>query len=292
MRFAASGMLSTSSKTSSLTRRLAGVSVEFKKHLFGGIASQCCAVMALTDCITKQENRGWTKEFCLAALKSFYSDDFLRSFSSSIEAVTIVAEIRKVLAENGYPLAKFRSNDKKTEQAIRPEKELSATEVTIAKVQPENEESALGVTWSLEDDVLVFRSPPAAKITAMTKRVVLSYLMSLFDPLGLVVPFVLPMKLFIQKLIVANYEWDDAREFERCLANIKDVEKVKVPRCYTTTQIDAIKSTELHVFADASSQVETQLVAAKNKVIPAKKTHGSTSRIISSSSSRPFLPKH
>ena len=267
-----------------------GQVVEFRllKHLFGGIASQCCAVMALNHCLQKQVPHCWSQEFADNAVRSFYSDDFLKSYESSDEARQAVLEIVKVLKENGFELAKFRSNVSMAEKALKHESD-DRSEINVGKV----EESALGITWNLQKDVLVFRPPPIIAMIKRTKRGALSFLMSLYDPLGLICPFILPLKLFIQKLILAKCDWDDPfspelnDEFNRCVQNIAKVEQLNIQRCYTTSEFGKIVNRQLHAFADGSQEafgccvylrsedekgnVETQLVMAKSKICPIKK---------------------
>ena len=42
-----------------------------------------------------------------------------------------------------------------------------------------------------------------------TKRVVLSFVARLFDPLGFLVPFVMTVKVLFQRLWLNGLEWDD-----------------------------------------------------------------------------------
>ena len=70
--------------------------------------------------------------------------------------------------------------------------------------------------------------------------------MSLYDPLGLVVPFLLPLKLFVQDLVIHGYGWDEPlreehdHNLDKCLDNIRKVEKIKVCRCLTTNELGRV----------------------------------------------------
>ena len=209
--------------------------VEYRlvKHLFGGVASQCCAVMALNHCFKKQVPHRWTEEFSQQVIQSFYADDFLGSYTTAAEAIDAVKDISKELSENGFELAKIRSNVKDIEQAIHGGDEEQSVEVMVGH-DGKSEESALGVAWNLHEDVLLFRMPRPTMNMTTTKRLALSVLMSTYDRLGLVVPFLLPLKLFVQKLVVKKYDWDtpleaeDEAGFFECIQNLERVMNIKI----------------------------------------------------------------
>ena len=61
----------------------------------------------------------------------------------------------------------------------------------------------LGISWNVEDDVLVFlfdSLQDPAKIEPVTKRVVLSLSAKQYDPLGLLSPIALLLKIIFQCL--------------------------------------------------------------------------------------------
>ena len=69
----------------------------------------------------------------------------------------------------------------------------------------------LGIGWNEDDDVLVFLFGSlrnAAKIEPVTKRVVLSLSAKQYDPLGLLSPNVLLLKIIFQCLCKSKADWD------------------------------------------------------------------------------------
>ena len=125
-----------------------------------------------------------------------------------------------------------------------------------------------------------------------TRRGILSTVSSLFDPLGFVSPFVLRGKQILKELWRDGFGWDDPvpdaimTRWNECTSDLEAVSKLRIPRCYTTSDFGATKSAELHHFSDASTQgygqcsylrlineqdrVCCQLVMSKARVTPSK----------------------
>lgn len=112
--------------------------------------------------------------------------------------------------------------------------------------------------------------------------------------LGLLTPFLLPLKLFVQKLVDVGLEWDEElslelnEEFMICLVDLKKVEKLSIQCCYRSPNLGNVVHIGLHVFGDGSmtsygsttylrfedesGEVECSLVYAKNRLTPTKMT--------------------
>ncbi|CAB3996929.1 Hypothetical predicted protein [Paramuricea clavata] len=126
---------------------------------------------------------------------------------------------------------------------------------------------------------------------SVTKRIVLSSIAKVYDPLGLLSPITTVLKILFQAICKdKNITWDDvledetAKSWKSALTNMKETSTVDLNRCYNP-QIDRkeIRSVELHGFGDASEKayggvvyirirtgtlVSCQLVASKSKVAP------------------------
>ena len=151
-------------------------------------------------------------------------------------------------------------------------------------------ERVLGVQWCVQCDHLQFRVELVDR--PQTRRGILSTVSSIYDPLGLVAPFVLQGKRILQAIFQDGAHWDDPipdhfmikwvkwREEFGCLA------KLKVPRCYQPNDFGEVKTIELHNFSDASTyeygqcsylrmtnshgRIYCELVMAKSRVTPSK----------------------
>ncbi|XP_068704621.1 uncharacterized protein [Montipora foliosa] len=137
-------------------------------------------------------------------------------------------------------------------------KERQAKEVKNLDLSKENLpfERALGVRWCIETDTFGFKidlkhSPP-------TRRGILSVLSSVYDPLDLAAPFVLPAQRLLQDLCREKLGCDDAIpskyevSWERWLADVPKLSKFSVERYLKPDGFGVITSSQLHHFADAS----------------------------------------
>ena len=111
--------------------------------------------------------------------------------------------------------------------------------------------------WNVEQDTLEIKVVP--KQLALTQRGILKQISTIFDPLGLVAPFVLRAKLILQRLWRLGFDWDkpisgpllDA--WEALKAELPLLVTLSVPRCYLINQPSAqYVGEQIHVFADAS----------------------------------------
>ena len=65
---------------------------------------------------------------------------------------------------------------------------------------------ALGITWVSDTDMLKFKI--SNKVVPETKKGVLSAISSIFDPVGLIAPVTVKIKLLIQGLWRRELDWD------------------------------------------------------------------------------------
>ena len=89
----------------------------------------------------------------------------------------------------------------------------------------------------------------------------MSFIARLFDPLGLLAPFVLYIKILFQELWCLGLEWDelvpkDAHcRFLEWVNDINLLKRWKIPRCYFPENAwTSQKNVELHSFSDASEK--------------------------------------
>ncbi|XP_042146166.1 uncharacterized protein LOC121046418 [Ixodes scapularis] len=91
-----------------------------------------------------------------------------------------------------------------------------------------------------------------------TKRYVLCASARVFDPLGLLAPFVLRIKVLFQEIWERGIGWDDDLtddllvQWRRWCAELPQLEEIVIPRCIVKTPREVICSLQLHVFCDAS----------------------------------------
>ena len=82
----------------------------------------------------------------------------------------------------------------------------------------------------------------------------------IFDPLGLLAPLTISMKVVFQILCMNNIDWDDLlSNFQSIIREISYLHSVRVPRCFFELNSKPIEI-ELHGFSDASSQAYAAVV--------------------------------
>ena len=120
----------------------------------------------------------------------------------------------------------------------------------------------------------------------------MSTVSSVFDPLGLVTPFILVGKQIVQQLCRDGVGWDDAipdelrSQWEKWRAELPILERLRIARCHKPQEFDEVKKAELHHFSDAcqngygqcsyirlvddKNRIHCSLVMAKSRVTPLK----------------------
>ena len=119
----------------------------------------------------------------------------------------------------------------------------------------------LGVTWRSDHDTFSFVALPLPDDVIPTKRVLLSLIARLFDPLGFLMPFTMLAKCLFQALWERGSGWDEplqggeAALFRQWVDGLQLLQQAQIPRCYSAGDGPDWSSgarKELHVFADAS----------------------------------------
>ncbi|XP_065902557.1 uncharacterized protein [Dysidea avara] len=246
--------------------------------------------------------------------KGLYVDDLITGSDSVASAFQIYTRAKQIMSEGGLNLRKWTTNSPDLLKRIRQAEEahagnhgstltsVSEEEQTYAQshtglmnpTESQTHNKLLGVLWdSKSDELLVDLSELVryAHSLPMTKRSVLRVSAKIFDPLGLLSPFVVKLKLLFRNLCSENVNWDDPVEGEilnkwkSLIQEFESLGQIRVPRCYFDSSRVPILF-ELHGFSDASSQaygavvyfrtvyddgsVSSTLVSSKTRVAPVK----------------------
>ncbi|CAC5388036.1 unnamed protein product [Mytilus coruscus] len=221
--------------------------------------------------------------------RDFHVDDGLKSVSNVTEAVNLIHGSVEMCNKRGPWLHKFLSNSKDV-LALIPEKDR-AKELNLNLSHDKlPTKKTLGIEWCIESDVFQFRitlnnKPP-------TRRVKLSTLSSVYDPLGIISPVILVGKQLLQEMCKDQIDWDTTLpenvqiKWEKWKQDLLDIESLKIERCFKPADFGEVKFIELHHFSDASSngygqcsyirlvnfkqQVHCALVIGKSRVVPSK----------------------
>ena len=175
-------------------------------HLFGAVSSPSCANFAMRR-NAEDHRHEFSPDVVSTVLKNFYVDDCLKSLPSATVAIKHVEELRRLMLRGGFNLTKWISNDREVLESIPVE----ARAKDVKDLDLDNDalpaERALGVSWFVETDSFGFKVNIKEK--PCTRRGILSVVSSVYDPLGMAAPFILPAKLLLQDLCRKSLGWDD-----------------------------------------------------------------------------------
>ena len=175
-------------------------------HLFGKIDSPCIANWRLQKTVKDNEDQISFRS-SRAIPENFYMDDYLDSFPTTQKAINSCIEVIKTLSAGGFKLIKFISNSPKILKEVLPYGVSQKYFIVDLDLQSTAIQRALGVLWDMENDVL--RVKTIQKDIPMTKRGLLSFVSSIFDPLGILTPAVIEPKQIIQLTWQRKINWDN-----------------------------------------------------------------------------------
>ena len=221
----------------------------------------------------------------LAATKikeDFYVDDILTGTETIAEALKLKNQLIDILSRGGFKLHKWTSNVK--------ELNYNHNSSNLININFDNESrKLLGINWDASADVISYTVNSQATKSTVSKRLVLSKIAQLFDPLGILGPVIVTAKLIMQQIWKLNLNWDESlpqqlhikwTDFE---SELPILQQFKFPRqiCLPNTV-----KTQLHGFCDASEQaygacvylrseskngkIAVHLICAKSRVAPIK----------------------
>jgi len=224
-------------------------------HLFGGVWSPSCANFALLR--TADDNRSEFPQKVIDCVhENFYVDDFLKSVPDETEAAMVVRQLTELLSRGGFHLTKWVSNSREVLRTVAEDDRARDVKTLDMSRDALPAECALGVFWDVEMDSFGFRTVHKRK--PFTRRGILSIVSSVYDPLGLLCPFVLPAKLILQELCRKKYGWDeelpadDVIRWRQWLEDLSMLEQFKIRRCLKPPGTSQVKTYSLHHFCDAS----------------------------------------
>ena len=213
------------------------------------------------------------------------------------------------MANGGFKLRKWKTNDPKLKERIGSiETTVAKLEVvkrledeeTYAKSKLESQggskgEKVLGIVWNCASDTFHLNLAHIAERAEgldPTKRNVLSVLASLFDPLGLISPVAVSMKILFQEICSSKFDWDETLteemkgKWRKWVEDLLLTREIETSRCLYEARKECVTECYLHGFGDASKraycaivyfvyrtddgQTHVRLVASKTRVAPLK----------------------
>ncbi|KMQ84915.1 hypothetical protein RF55_16893 [Lasius niger] len=162
-----------------------------------------CASFLAMRCL-KQLAKEEGDQFPLAKqvlLSDFYMDDVLTGTDTIEETIKLQRELTTLLAKGHFILRKWRANDKRIISHLLEENKAEDSLV----LNKESLLKTLGVLWNHQEDLLQYNMKNTSD-SKVTKRVILSAIAQIFDPLGLIGPILVVAKIIMQQLwsLIAN----------------------------------------------------------------------------------------
>ena len=260
-----------------------------KVHLFGATSSPGCANYGLKHMAKKNKaSYPLGSDF---VERNFYVDDGLTSQPTEKLAIKVVEEARALCNTGNLRLHKFVSNSRAVMESIPATERASNVQDLNLSFNSLPTESVLGLQWSVKNDTLKFSCPSTER--PLSRRGILATVASLYDPLGLIAPYILQGKQILQAMCHKGIGWDDTppqelrQRWEIWRADLQFLKQIEVPRCYQPGFTNA-QNVRLHHFSDASTtgygmctylrlqnkqgHTHCSLVVAKARVAPSKIT--------------------
>lgn len=256
---------------------------------FGTTCSPCCATFAVLKHV--QENTLPGEETRVAVEKHFYVDNFLQSVTSIDKATELVNKIQALLVSGGFELRQWASNIPSVVAHLPVESRSERNELWLTEKEWDVSVSTLGLHWLCQADTLGYKAR-LKEPQVPTMRYVYQVVASQYDPLGYIIPFTTRAKVLIQRLWDKKREWDDPllpsdllQAWLEWEAELQYLNKIAIPRCYTSTELDSkVCKRDIHIFCDASNnaygsvaylrtespqgQVEVAFITARSRVAP------------------------
>ncbi|XP_067208930.1 uncharacterized protein [Linepithema humile] len=213
-----------------------------------------------------------------------YVDDLLTGTNTISEARRLRNEIIAILSRGGFNIRQWASN----ERQIINDLESKNVNANIA-LDKDNPLKTLGVTWRARNDVLSYSVHPINHTERITKRIVLSEIAKIFDPLGILGPVILYAKKLMQELWQCKLDWDESipanihTKWNEFTTQLNLINELSVNRSILISKhIDV----QIHGFCDASNvgygaciyirssdlhnNILCSLLCAKSRVAPLK----------------------
>ena len=291
---------------------------QFRRLVFGLTPSP--AILASTIKLHLSKYKEKEPEVTSLLSSSFYVDDLAGGVFRENETVNLYDKAQEIMKDGGFSLRKWNSNCQSFREKIKqdeerrgpsvwesPPKESESTQnlkkeesssAKDDKLETEQLVKILGIYWDVIRDEFRYDLSELieyAEALPATKRCVLKLSAKIFDPIGLLTPFTISMKVLFQDLCVERVNWDENLEGEALakwktfINDLNALKNIRVPRCYAnySPAQSAVCSYQIHGFSDASKrayaavvylrtafsngEIQVNIMTSKTRVAPSKR---------------------
>ena len=256
--------------------------LRFNRVLFGTNSSPFLLNGTLHHHITEYYKED--AEFATKLLESLHVDDVSSGSETTEGGFELYQEAKSCFAQgDGHLRRKWASNSTELMHGIEHniasnaenqineenkdavlENSESFAKVSVGEtneIKSPRQVRTLGLAWDCDEDQFDFNLAKLVEFSKSlepTKRNVLRLIVKLWDPLGLLAPAMLPIKVLFQTLFAMKYEWDNVltaehkKIWDRLIYDLEQLDVINVPRFYFYKWTDPVNSVSLHGFGDAS----------------------------------------
>ncbi|MEM7375694.1 MAG: hypothetical protein AAF587_44285, partial [Bacteroidota bacterium] len=240
----------------------------------------CSAFLLAVSILHHLENEG--SDFAKSLAQDIYVDNVISSVPENQSVMEYYENSRKIFAQAGMNLREFCSNSQEFMDSIPAENRVK-----------ERDTHVLGMQWDSggDDSLRVVRSPKWGKDKRkLTKRGILQTVASIFDPLGLSQPVMLPATLLLRDIWKIGKSWDAtlganiADQWFSIQQSLDGIHGFRIPRflgeinsnCSIAAFGDASKQAYgVAVYirvASSNSKFSSHLIFSKSRLAPACKS--------------------
>jgi len=216
----------------------------FRRVLFGARGSPYLLASAIRFHL--QDQPKFLQETAQLLHNHIYIDDLVISFPNETEGVKFMEQSKTVMNKACMNMRGWNSN--------------------ISSINSETSCKVLGIRWNISEDTINIEIRMKAASVLQTKRELLKWMASFWDPLGFLSSCMLGFKMILRKLWILGVAWDDPipqeleNELKEATSLFSSLDNLKIPRFLGITPPCHI---ELHGFGDASKDALASVIYIK-----------------------------
>lgn len=220
-------------------------------------------------------------------LNSVFVDDAISGADTLEDAITLQRELTAICKAGTFELRKWTSNSSDFLASLKSEENSMEEANILSALDFDSSVKVLGLKWNPKLDSFSYQVDIPS--TKCTKRVMLSEISKIYDPMGFLSPITIFTKHLIQLLWVAGTAWDEAPPkgvsdlWLSFISELNILQNISLPRHVLPSN----EEIQIHGFSDASEKAyaacvylrvidssgtsRVHLLLAKTKVAPLKR---------------------
>ncbi|VEN50686.1 unnamed protein product [Callosobruchus maculatus] len=231
------------------------------------------------------EHKHQFPDACQTILRDMYVDDLLSGSNDLDELKRRCKDIYAILESANFILRKWNSNNRDVISSFSN----STIENSVLNIGDQTSCSTLGIQWVNTSDVLKYKIKDLSSENNITKRYILSIIAQIYDPLGLLSPAIILIKILIQELWSLHIPWDSSIpadlkgrwiqfQHELLTLNSLNIPRNVIPKNFTIVDVHCFCDASNKAYAscvyvrsvDSDGNYQVHLLCSKTKVAPLK----------------------